>query len=100
MDSKGASLELKEKAERVSACIAETISSFDRFVEIVSGSDYYWEGEAGSYYRTLYAEEMNEMEEILKRLKNCPGEILQAAGLSLEEETNSGREALPGDILS
>lgn len=99
MDIKVSPMELKEKAEKVRAAIAETASVFEAFVGMVSGSDYYWMGEAGGYYRTLYAEETKEMEEILKRLECYPGEILQKAGLSLQEERNSVKEALPGDVL-
>lgn len=42
---------------------------------------------------------IKEMEEILKRLERYPGEILQKVGLSLQEERNSVKEALPGDVL-
>lgn len=99
MDIKVSPLELKDKAKKVSARIIETVNSFEAFAGMVSGSDYYWMGEAGGYYRTLYAEETKEMEEILKRLESYPGEILQAAGLSAEEEKDPGKEALPGDVL-
>lgn len=99
MDIKVSHSELKEKAEKVRTAIAKTASAFEAFTEMVFESDYYWLGEAGSYYRTLYTEETKEMEEILKRLESYPGEVLQTAGLSLGEERDSGKEALPGDVL-
>lgn len=100
VDVKVSPLELKEKAKKVSACVMEASNTFEAFAGMVSGSDYYWLGEAGGYYRALYAEETKEMEEILKRLESYPEKVLQAAGLSLEEEKDPGKEALPGDVLS
>lgn len=99
MDVKVSPLELKEKAEKVREGIEGVINTFEAFGEMVSGSDYYWTGEAGRYYRTLYAEETKEMEEILKRLEDYPGKILRNAGVSWDEGKASGEEALPGDVL-
>ena len=99
MDVKVSPLELKEKAEKVQESIEGVINTFEAFGEMVSGSDYYWAGEAGRYYRTLYAEETREMEEILKRLEDYPGEILRTAGLFWNDGKDLGEEALPGDVL-
>lgn len=99
MDVRVSPLELKEKAKKVSEGVAEAFSTFEAFAGMVSESDYYWMGEAGGYYRTLYAEEMKEMEEILKRLERYPEEILRSAGLAVEEGSDLREEALPGDVL-
>lgn len=99
MDVKVSPLELKEKAEKVRAGIEGVTKTFEAFAEMVSGSAYYWMGEAGGYYRTLYAEETEEMKEILKRLGSYPGEILQAVGVSWDERKDLKEEALPGDVL-
>lgn len=100
MDIKVSPLEFREKAEKISADIEEITNAFEAFAGLVSASDYYWMGEAGVYYRTLYTEETKEMEKILKRLKSYSEELLQAAGIPLEEERkHAGEEPLPGDVI-
>lgn len=100
MDVKVSPLKLKEKAEKVSARIEETVNVFEEFSGMVSGTDYYWMGEAGGYYRTLYAEETREMEEILKRLEGYPEKVLKAAGIAPDKEQKmAGDEPLPGDVI-
>lgn len=91
---------LKEQADVTSDKIKETTEVFEELEEIISRTSHYWNGEAGDYYRTLYGENKEEIEGILKRLREHPGKLLQAAGIYEDEQPEETTTSpLPGDVI-
>lgn len=90
---------LKEQADEVSGKIREMTEVFEELEEIISRTSHYWNGEAGDYYRTLYGENKEEIEGILKRLREHPGKLLQAAGIYEDEQPEKTTSPLPGNVI-
>lgn len=92
--------QLKEKADQVSQEIRAMTDAFGELAAVISRTSHYWIGEAGDHYRTLYTENKEEMEEMLKRLGEHPGRLLQKAQIREQEEQSETRSVpLPGDII-
>lgn len=92
---------LKEKAGQVSQEIKAMTDAFGELAAVISRTSHYWVGEAGDHYRTLYAENKEEVEEMLKRLEQHPGWLLQAAQIKEEDGQDETLPApLPGDIIA
>lgn len=97
---KEAPQQLKEKADQVSEEIRAMTDAFEELAAVISRTSHYWIGEAGDHYRTLYAENREEIEEMLKRLERHPGWLLQMAQISEREVQDETRPVpLPGDII-
>lgn len=91
---------LREKADQVSQEIRAMTDAFGELAAVISRTSHYWIGEAGDHYRTLYTENKEEIEEMLKRLEQHPGWLLQKAQVSEPDgRDNTQPVPLPGDII-
>ena len=71
------------KAEELSKSISRARESFDDIQKQVSSTVYYWVGEAGDHYRSLFSAEKEQIEIILNRLREHPADLkLMAQGYS------------------
>lgn len=93
---------LKNKAQAVSRSIQAMERQFDQLERRISATSYYWVGEAGDQHRKLYAEQKRNVEEMIKRLKEHPTDLLTMAQIydSAEAAVKSMAAGLPGDIIS
>lgn len=91
---------LKEQADVTSDKIKEMTEMFEELEEVISRTSHYWNGEAGDYYRILYGENKEEIEDMLKRLKEHPAKLLQAARICGDEQQEEKMASpLPGDVI-
>lgn len=93
---------LKAKADSVSASIRQMAEYFERLETIINRTSYYWIGEAGDLHRKLYKDQKQQIEEMMKRLKEHPKDLVTIAQTydTAEAEIQSIAAELPGDIIS
>ena len=94
--------QLKSKAGEVSSKIKTMEIAFDELARYVSRTSQYWIGEAGDKCRSLYEEDKKEVEEMLKRLKEHPKDLLVMAHVyeDVERRVEEISNALPEDVIS
>lgn len=89
-----------DQAETVSDRIGAVAGALDELESVILRTSHYWIGEAGDYYRILYGENREEIQEMMKDLSAHPAELLKMAQLTAK--TSSGdelSEPLSGNIL-
>lgn len=93
---------LKTKADAVSAGIRQMEECFEQLETIINRTSYYWIGEAGDLHRKLYKDRKQQIEEMMKRLKEHPKDLVTIAQTyeTVEAEVQSIAAELPGDIIS
>ena len=70
---------LVEKSQEVSASIRKMASCFEDLERIINRTNYYWIGEAGDMHRSLYQEQKENVDEMIRRLKEHPQDLLTIA---------------------
>ncbi len=93
---------LISKAQAVSRQIKNMESCFERLDAIVNRTGYYWMGEAADKHRALYRERKPQIEEMMRRLKEHPADLLAIAQNyeKAESSIRSMAAELPGDVIS
>lgn len=93
---------LNEKAQEVSRSITNMANCFEQLERIISRTSYYWIGEAGDLHRKIYQENREQIEEMFKRLKEHPTDLMTIAQTyaMAEQAVQSVAVELPGDIIS
>lgn len=92
---------LNDKAQTVSKSISNMANCFEDLERVINRTGYYWIGEAGDLHRKLYQEQKDKVEEMLKRLKEHPTDLIaiaqnyQAAEIKVTQIAN----ALSGDVI-
>lgn len=76
-------------------------SSWKKIGSIITNSKNYWEGDASNMHQKYYKEVQEQVDQILKRLKEHPADLLQMAGLYQEAEKSASAVAnsLPMDVI-
>ncbi len=92
---------LVSKADEVSIKIEKIASSFSELEKIMTGTESYWQGEAGEIHRKLYKDQKKNMDEIIRRLKEHPIDLRSIAQKYkiVETEAVSLAASLPGDVI-
>lgn len=92
---------LVEKSQEVSASIRKMASCFDDLERIVNRTSYYWIGEAGDMHRRLYQEQKDHVDEMMKRLKEHPADLLTIAQnyVQVEQTVETVANELSGDVI-
>lgn len=93
---------LNAKAQSVSNSIRIMNTYLEQLEMIVSRTSYYWIGEAGNMHRKLYKDQKSQINEMMKRLKEHPEDLMKIAQTynSAESAVQSMAAELPGDIIS
>lgn len=93
---------LNSKAQSVSKSISNMANCFEQLEMIINRTSYYWIGEAGDMHRKIYKEEKPQIDEMMKRLKEHPVDLVTIAQTysSTEKMVQSMAAELPGDIIS
>lgn len=93
--------ELKDKAGEITRQIQAMEKNWNSLREIVNGSQAYWEGNAGNQHRKLVRDNEDDVQTLLKRLKEHPRDLLEMAGIYIRTEEKAVQTAasLPGDII-
>ena len=93
---------LRDKADAVRKSINLMEEQFMQLEQLVNKTSYYWIGEAGDMHRKTYKDQKQNIEDMLKRLKEHPADLV-AIALNYEEteaQLQSLAAELPGDIIS
>lgn len=93
---------LNSKAQSVSNSIKSMANCFEQLETIINRTSYYWIGEAGDMHRNIYKEQKSQVDEMMKRLKEHPVDLMTIAQTyeSTESMAQSMAAELPGDIIS
>lgn len=93
---------LKDKAQNVSNSIRNMENCFEQLETIINRTSYYWIGEAGDMHRRIYKDQKPQIEEMMKRLKEHPIDLVTIAQTyeNTESAVQSIAAELPGDIIS
>lgn len=92
---------LNSKAQAVSKSIKNMSNCFDRLETIINRTSYYWIGEAGDTQRKMYKDQKPKIDEMMKRLKEHPTDLMEIARTyeSAEAEVASIATELPADVI-
>jgi len=92
---------LNSKAQDVSRSIKNMSDCFERLETIVNRTSYYWIGEAGDTQRKMYREQKPRIDEMMRRLKEHPRDLMEIARTyeSVEAEVASIAAELPADVI-
>lgn len=93
---------LNSKAQDVSKSIGRMQQCFDQLETVIKRTSYYWIGEAGDLHRKIYQEQKPQIEEMMKRLKEHPTDLMTIAQTyeTAEAQIQSMAAELPGDVIS
>lgn len=92
---------LNQKADSVNKSILVMENCFQELANIMDRTGYYWIGEAGEQHRRMYAEQRQNVDEMIRRLKEHPRD-LQAISQNYvvtEKAVQEIATALPGDVI-
>ena len=77
---------MMEKSSAIEGKVRTLTECIGRFENKVNATSYYWIGEAGELYRSLYRESQDEMAEIIERISSLAGKLHGIAQQSSENE--------------
>lgn len=92
---------LKSQANAVSGELKSLEKQWRIISSTVLKTKGYWEGDASNQHQESFANMKNDIDIVLKRLKEHPTDLLQMAGIYEESEHNAQEiaSALPKDVL-
>ena len=92
---------LVNKADAVSHSIRQMQDCFDEMEGIISRTVSYWIGDAGDLHRQLYVDEIPNIEEMMKRLKEHPRDLNAIARnyTDVEQRVSEISNALSGNVI-
>lgn len=92
---------LVEKSQEVSASIRKLASCFDDLERIINRTSYYWIGEAGDMHRRIYQEQRDSVDEMMRRLKEHPEDLLTISRnyVQTEQAVEAIANQLSGDVI-
>lgn len=93
---------LNGKAQSVSKSIANMANCFEQLEAIINRTSYYWIGEAGDMHRKIYQDQKPQIEEMMKRLREHPNDLVAIAQTydTAESAVQSLASELPGNVIS
>jgi WXG100 family type VII secretion target len=93
---------LKQKAGEVSDEITNLTAGWRELSRTVRSSRTYWQGDASNLHWHAFQENKNEVEAILKRLRDHPKNLQIMAGVydQAEREADQLSSGLPGDVIA
>lgn len=78
---------LRQTADEVTSCIGQVETLFVSVQTTVGHTRHYWIGEAGDLHRKAFEEQMDDIDQILVRLREHPVDLLKIAGIYDETDT-------------
>jgi WXG100 family type VII secretion target len=94
--------QLNNKAAEVEKNVANMRTRFDNMKRLIDKSQNYWIGDAGDMHRQNYADQVENIELVLKRLAEHPEDLRAIAQTYSETELKIADvivPELPGDVL-
>lgn len=101
MQLKVSTNDLTNKAIEISNAITAIEREFSNLESSVNASKAYWTGNAGDSGRKYFAEIKPDMDQVLRRLKEHPKELLIMSGNyeAVEAQIMEIAQALPVDVI-
>ena len=99
---KVAPAELKSKAQQIQGQIGRFEAAWNNVAQIVGSSRGYWQGDAGNVHQKQIRLYQEDVEKIIRRLKEHPVDLLKMAEI-YEESENKVQEKireLSGNVIS
>lgn len=92
---------LKAKSQEILKQIKEIEKNWKLLYDCVDKSQNYWVGEASNQHRRSIADDKQDMEQVIKKLKEHPKDMLTMAGVYIETEKQATKiaNALPKDVI-
>lgn len=92
---------LKEQAETVTEYVNAIEKDFNEIRQIVKNSALYWQGDASKKHRQIFDENEEDIQEIIKRLKEHPVDLQKMAGVYEQTEQLNETQAsnLPNEVF-
>lgn len=93
--------ELRNQSNQVLADIREIEKHWQGISDLVNGTKTYWEGDAGTTHMGIYKDAEEEVNKIIKRLKDNPVKLQTMAGVydSAEAAAEASAAELPADVF-
>lgn len=92
---------LRDKAQNVTRSVGNMESCFRELESIMNRTAYYWIGDAADQHRRIYREQRESVDEMIKRLKEHPRDLLaisQNYDIAEKQAAEAGSR-LPGNII-
>lgn len=92
---------MKSKSEEIQGYVNTIETNWNLLYERVTNTKLYWLGEAGDYHRNSLKDDKNDMDKLIKKLKEHPKDLLTMAGIYEEAEKKAKElaNALPSDVI-
>lgn len=90
--------QLEMQADLVERLADRMQNSFIRMEETVAGMSHYWAGEASELHRRLYQEKKEDIDLLLKRLREHPRDLKEIAQNYRTAETTNVTQAAALDV--
>lgn len=92
---------LKTQSEVVSSEVNSLEQTWRELESVIKKTKGYWEGEASSQHMEYYNAVKDDVETIIRRLKEHPVDLLKMAGIYEESELSAKQIAssLPADVI-
>ena len=92
---------LRDKAQNVTGSIRSMENCFRDLESIVNRTGYYWIGDAADQHRRIYNEQRESVDEMIKRLKEHPRDLLAISQNYdfAEKQAAEAGSRLPGNII-
>ena len=92
---------LKSKAQEITTQINKVQSDWNKISSLIENSKTYWEGDASNVHRKSKKNLEDDVDRIIKRLKEHPSDLLAMAGVYIDAEQKATQIAnsLPDDII-
>ncbi len=94
--------QLNIKAGEVEKHVAQMKAHFETMKSLVEKSSAYWVGEAGDLHRNNYEEQIENIEVMIRRLNEHPGDLRTIAQTYTDVELRVNEsiiQELPGNVL-
>lgn len=92
---------MKNQAQAITGEIRKIETEWKKMEEVITRSNYYWQGEASNIHQKSYHKVKTEVEKVIRRLNEHPADLLEMAGvyIKVENEAVQSADALPDDVL-
>lgn len=92
---------LKEQAEIVTGYVDAIKKDFDGIRQVVKKTGIYWQGDASKKHRRIFDENEEDIEQLLKRLREHPVDLQKMAGVydKVEEMNKMLANSLPENVF-
>ena len=92
---------MKAKAGEINQLVADIKNDYEGLKVAANATKGYWTGDAANTFRTYVKNIENDMQTVLKRLNEHPKDLLEMAGIYLQNENDvvEFTKSLPTNVI-